>query len=295
MKRRFVRAVLAASARGGRAVARRARPTPGASAHGPLKGAPAVRHLRLYREGRFELAPTVVVHAPRRVPADDPRRRAPQLQHHRLARDRRLGRVRRRQLDHRPGRRDRTSRSPRDRAHGDQRQPLRSPVGQPRRTPRRSPTRRRRSSRSSRRRSRSSPSAASSPSSTRSSSTPTSTSRRASAFVGIQERGDCGGGRASSPATQPASFALDVADEDRADVRRRPHVLPERLRVARRRVPRPALRVEPRRVRLARLGHRTGTSPTARSTRTTRRSSSTRWSPIVRRLLVPDEAPKISE
>lgn len=26
---------------------------------GPLKGAPAVRHLRLYREGRFEIAPTV--------------------------------------------------------------------------------------------------------------------------------------------------------------------------------------------------------------------------------------------
>jgi hypothetical protein len=27
---------------------------------GPLKGAPAARHLRLYREGRFELAPVSV-------------------------------------------------------------------------------------------------------------------------------------------------------------------------------------------------------------------------------------------
>ena len=72
---------------------------------------------------------------------------------------------------------------------------------------RRSPTRRRRSTTSSRRRSRSSRSAASSPSSTRSSSTPTSTFRRRSRFVGIQERGDCGG---AGPAClhRPASFAL---------------------------------------------------------------------------------------
>lgn len=59
MKRRFVRWVLAAFA----AVSVLAA-TEGARAQeiqltGPLKGAPAVRHLRLYRQGRFKLAPTV--------------------------------------------------------------------------------------------------------------------------------------------------------------------------------------------------------------------------------------------
>jgi len=59
MKRRFVSAILATLcavgilASGGPAVAQEIQLT------GPLKGAPAVRHLRLYREGRLELAPSV--------------------------------------------------------------------------------------------------------------------------------------------------------------------------------------------------------------------------------------------
>lgn len=59
MKRRFVSAILATLcalgivASSGRAVAQEIQLT------GPLKGAPAVRHLRLYREGRLELAPSV--------------------------------------------------------------------------------------------------------------------------------------------------------------------------------------------------------------------------------------------
>jgi outer membrane beta-barrel protein len=59
MKRRFVRAILATLcmlgivASSGRAGAQEIQLT------GPLKGAPAVRHLRLYREGRLELAPSV--------------------------------------------------------------------------------------------------------------------------------------------------------------------------------------------------------------------------------------------
>jgi len=59
MKRRFVRVILAASVAAAGALS-----TAGV-AHaqeleltGPLKGAPAARHLRLYREGRFEIAPT---------------------------------------------------------------------------------------------------------------------------------------------------------------------------------------------------------------------------------------------
>ena len=59
MKRRFVRAVFAAS------VAVAGALSTAGMAHaqeleltGPLKGAPAARHLRLYREGRFEIAPT---------------------------------------------------------------------------------------------------------------------------------------------------------------------------------------------------------------------------------------------
>ena len=108
MKRRFVRAVLASLAVGGVAVgAASAADAQEIQLTGPLKGAPAVRHLRLYREGRFEIAPTVSF-----TLLDEYRRtilvgaRA-QLQHHRLARDRRLGRVRRRQHDDRPDRRDR--------------------------------------------------------------------------------------------------------------------------------------------------------------------------------------------
>jgi len=59
MKRRFVSAVLAVLATAtiliawGRADAQELQVT------GPLKGAPAVRELRLYREGRLEIAPTV--------------------------------------------------------------------------------------------------------------------------------------------------------------------------------------------------------------------------------------------
>ncbi len=59
MKRRFVRSVLAVFA----AVSVLGAPATGQAQEiqltGPLKGAPAVRHLRLYREGRFEFAPTV--------------------------------------------------------------------------------------------------------------------------------------------------------------------------------------------------------------------------------------------
>ena len=59
MKRRFVRTVLAAVA-----VAAALSATGSADAQelqltGPLKGAPAVRHLRLYRQGRFEIDPAV--------------------------------------------------------------------------------------------------------------------------------------------------------------------------------------------------------------------------------------------
>jgi opacity protein-like surface antigen len=59
MKRRFVRVVLASLAAAiavsatGMAEAQELQLT------GPLKGAPAVRHLRLYRQGRFEIAPSV--------------------------------------------------------------------------------------------------------------------------------------------------------------------------------------------------------------------------------------------
>jgi outer membrane beta-barrel protein len=59
MKRRFVSAILATLcavgilASSGPAVAQEIQLT------GPLKGAPAVRHLRLYRQGRLELAPSV--------------------------------------------------------------------------------------------------------------------------------------------------------------------------------------------------------------------------------------------
>jgi len=59
MTRRFVKSVLASLA-----VACAVSATGAANAQelqltGPLKGAPAVRHLRLYRQGRFEIAPAV--------------------------------------------------------------------------------------------------------------------------------------------------------------------------------------------------------------------------------------------
>jgi opacity protein-like surface antigen len=59
MKRRFFKGLLATAGVG---VALCAAPTANAQEiqlTGPLKGAPAVRKMRLYREGRFEVAPTV--------------------------------------------------------------------------------------------------------------------------------------------------------------------------------------------------------------------------------------------
>jgi outer membrane beta-barrel protein len=58
MMRRFVRAVLASIAvAGGLSTASPARAQE-LELTGPLKGAPAARHLRLYRQGRLEIAPT---------------------------------------------------------------------------------------------------------------------------------------------------------------------------------------------------------------------------------------------
>jgi opacity protein-like surface antigen len=59
MKRRFVRTVLAALAVGAALSAAKAADAQELQLTGPLKGAPAVRHLRLYRQGRFEIAPSV--------------------------------------------------------------------------------------------------------------------------------------------------------------------------------------------------------------------------------------------
>lgn len=59
MKRRFVRTVLAALAVGAAMSAAPAADAQELQLTGPLKGAPAVRHLRLYRQGRFEIAPSV--------------------------------------------------------------------------------------------------------------------------------------------------------------------------------------------------------------------------------------------
>lgn len=60
MKRRIVSAVLAAAAAAGvLAAAPRAAEAQEIQLTGPLKGAPAVRHMRLYREGRFELDPVI--------------------------------------------------------------------------------------------------------------------------------------------------------------------------------------------------------------------------------------------
>jgi outer membrane beta-barrel protein len=60
MKRRIVSAVLAAVAAAGvLAAAPRRAEAQEIQLTGPLKGAPAVRHQRLYREGRFELDPVI--------------------------------------------------------------------------------------------------------------------------------------------------------------------------------------------------------------------------------------------
>jgi opacity protein-like surface antigen len=59
MKRRFVTTVLAALAVGAAMSAAPAADAQELQLTGPLKGAPAVRHLRLYRQGRFEIAPSV--------------------------------------------------------------------------------------------------------------------------------------------------------------------------------------------------------------------------------------------
>ncbi len=59
MKRRFVTVVLAAAASTGVGLAERGAQAQEIQLTGPLAGAPAVRHLREYRAGRFELAPTV--------------------------------------------------------------------------------------------------------------------------------------------------------------------------------------------------------------------------------------------
>src|SRR5262245_25331071 len=61
---RFVRAIKAvavagAAFLGGMLVSERNASAQEIQLTGPLKGAPAVRHLRLYREGRIEFAPSV--------------------------------------------------------------------------------------------------------------------------------------------------------------------------------------------------------------------------------------------
>ncbi|HVN41859.1 MAG TPA: hypothetical protein VMT50_03675, partial [Steroidobacteraceae bacterium] len=58
MKRRFVRAGLASMAAAAVFTAATASRAQELQVTGPLKGAPAVRGMRLYREGRLELAPT---------------------------------------------------------------------------------------------------------------------------------------------------------------------------------------------------------------------------------------------
>ena len=58
MKRRFVKTVLAALAVAAGLSAAGAADAQELQLTGPLKGAPAVRHLRLYRQGRFEIAPS---------------------------------------------------------------------------------------------------------------------------------------------------------------------------------------------------------------------------------------------
>jgi opacity protein-like surface antigen len=58
MKRRFVRVVLAAITAAIAVSATGPADAQELQLTGPLKGAPAVRHLRLYRQGRFEIAPS---------------------------------------------------------------------------------------------------------------------------------------------------------------------------------------------------------------------------------------------
>jgi hypothetical protein len=59
MMARFVRAVLASMAAAGVLSLAGAASAQEMELTGPLKGAPAARHMRLYREGRFELQPTM--------------------------------------------------------------------------------------------------------------------------------------------------------------------------------------------------------------------------------------------
>jgi outer membrane beta-barrel protein len=59
MKRRFVRTVLASLAAALALSTAAAADAQELQLTGPLKGAPAVRHLKLYRQGRFEIAPAV--------------------------------------------------------------------------------------------------------------------------------------------------------------------------------------------------------------------------------------------
>jgi outer membrane beta-barrel protein len=59
MKRRFVTAVLAALAAAGVGSAAEPAQAQELQLTGPLKGAPAVRNMRLYRQGRFEIDPTM--------------------------------------------------------------------------------------------------------------------------------------------------------------------------------------------------------------------------------------------
>jgi outer membrane beta-barrel protein len=59
MKRRFVKSAVAALAVAGAMSASGAAQAQEVELTGPLKGAPAVRHQRLYREGRFSIEPTV--------------------------------------------------------------------------------------------------------------------------------------------------------------------------------------------------------------------------------------------
>lgn len=58
-KRRFVGAVLASVAAATLLASAQTAQAQEVQLTGPLKGAPAVRHMRLYREGRFEIAPAV--------------------------------------------------------------------------------------------------------------------------------------------------------------------------------------------------------------------------------------------
>lgn len=59
MKRRFIRAALAVIAGAAITASTQTAQAQEVQLTGPLKGAPAVRHMRLYREGRFEIDPAV--------------------------------------------------------------------------------------------------------------------------------------------------------------------------------------------------------------------------------------------